>query len=157
MFFRRYCKFAVLMLLSTVLFSCTLPNNKTQATENDGTVNKPKEDETLYNEVQQDSSNSVLTSVGYAAIAAQKGDSFDLQMLNAIKVSKLEAYKELTEQLYGVLVSAENNVNGSRMQDDFIKSRVKGLVRGAKVLRSYHKGELYITELELDMQSSPFF
>ena len=98
-----------------------------------------------------------MTSVGYAPIAAQKGDSRDLQMLNAIKVSKLEAYKEMAEQVYGVLVNSENNVVGGRLQDDIIKSRVKGLVRGAHVLKSYPRGEVYITELELDMAHFPFF
>ncbi|MFT6907313.1 MAG: hypothetical protein ACJAS1_003991 [Oleiphilaceae bacterium] len=97
-----------------------------------------------------------FTSVGYAPIAAQKGETFDLQMLNAIKASKLEAYKELAEQIYGVFVNAKNSVSGSSLQDDLIESRVKGLVKGARVLKSYHEGDLYITELELNMQSLPF-
>lgn len=95
-------------------------------------------------------------SVGYAPIAAQKGDTFDLQMLNAIKASKLEAYKELAEQIHGVLVDAKNSASGSSLQDDHIESRVKGLVKGARVLKSYHEGDLYITELELNMQSLSF-
>jgi len=95
----------------------------------------------------------VFKSVGYAPIAAQKGGSFDLQMLNAIKVSKLEAYKEMAEQVNGVFLSAETNVEGARLQNDVINSRVKGLVRGARVLKSYHEGDMYITELELDLKN----
>ncbi|WP_354623906.1 hypothetical protein [Psychromonas sp. MME2] len=95
----------------------------------------------------------IMTSIGYAPIAAQQGESFDLQMLNAIKASKLEAYKELAEQIYGVLLSSENAVNGSRLLNDLIQAQVNGLVRGAKVLKSYHEGDLYITELALDMRS----
>ena len=101
--------------------------------------------------------NYILTSVGYATIASQKGDSLDLKILNAMKASKIESYKELTEQVHGVLVSAENKVQNSRLESDTIKSRVRGLVRGARVVRTYHKGDVYITELELDMNSTPFF
>ena len=101
--------------------------------------------------------NYILTSVGYATIASQKGNSLDLKILNAMKASKIESYKELTEQVHGVLVSAENKVQNSRLESDTIKSRVRGLVRGARVVRTYHEGDVYITELELDMNSSPFF
>lgn len=94
-----------------------------------------------------------FTSVGYAPIEPQSGDSEDIKILNAIKASKIEAYKEMAEQIYGVLLSADNSVKGSYLIDDKIKSRVKGLVKGATVLRSYHEGGLYITELELNMET----
>lgn len=97
-----------------------------------------------------------FTSVGYAPIDAQSGDSFDLKMLNAIKASKLEAYKEMAEQVYGVLVTAGDNTEGGLLIGDKIESKVKGLVRGARVLRSYHEGDVYITELELDIKTLPF-
>lgn len=98
----------------------------------------------------------VFTSVGYAPIEAQKGASFDLKILNAIKASKLEAYREMAEQVYGVLVTSDNSVEGSVLQNDKIKAEVKGLVRGARVLKSYHENDVYITELELDMTTLPF-
>jgi hypothetical protein len=97
-----------------------------------------------------------FNSVGYAPIDIQSGDSFDVKMLNAIKASKLEAYKEMAEQIYGVLLTAENTAEGAYLGDDRIKAKVKGLVKGARVIRSYHEGDFYITELELDMQTLPF-
>lgn len=98
----------------------------------------------------------IFNAVGYAPIEVQSGDSADVKMLNAIKVSKIEAYKELAEQIYGVLLTADNNVDGASLKDDNIKSQVKGLVKGARVLKSYHEGGLYITELELDMKTLPY-
>lgn len=95
-------------------------------------------------------------SVGYAPISSQQGDNFDLQLLNAIKASKLEAYKELAEQIYGVLIKAENSVRNAHLKEDQIEAHVKGVVRGARVLKSYHRGDVYITELELNMQRLPF-
>ena len=97
-----------------------------------------------------------FTSVGYAPISSQQGDNFDLQLLNAIKASKLEAYKELAEQIYGVLIKAENSVRNAHLKEDKIEAHVKGVVRGAQVLKSYHRGDVYITELELNMQRLPF-
>ena len=98
----------------------------------------------------------IFTSVGYAPIEAQPGDSFDQKILNAIKASKLEAYKEMAEQIYGVLITAGDNTEGAILMDDKVESQVNGLVRGAHVLKSYHEGDVYITELELDMKTLPF-
>ncbi|GLS89299.1 hypothetical protein GCM10007916_03660 [Psychromonas marina] len=95
-------------------------------------------------------------SVGAAPIEGQSGKTFELKMLNAIKASKIEAYKEMAEQIYGVLLTAENSVEGAYLGDDRIKMSVKGLVKGARVLKSYHEGDLYITELELKMESLPY-
>jgi len=97
-----------------------------------------------------------FTSVGYAPIEIQSGDSFDVKVLNAIKASKLEAYKEMAEQIYGVLLSAKSDVEGAALGDDKIKAQVRGLVKGARVLQSYHEGDMYITELAIDMQTLPF-
>lgn len=95
----------------------------------------------------------VFTAVGYAPIESQKGDSFDIKMINAIKASKLEAYKELAEQVHGVLLTSQNAASDSQLTSDSIDIQVNGLVRGAKVLKSYHEGDLYITELQLDMRT----
>jgi hypothetical protein len=96
-----------------------------------------------------------FVAVGYAAIATQKGDSDDVKMLNAIKASKLDAYKELAEQIYGVMLTSENTIEQHQLQDEVLEVKVTGLVRGAKVLRTYHEGNLYITELALKMKTLP--
>ncbi|MBB1274306.1 MULTISPECIES: LPP20 family lipoprotein [Psychromonas] len=97
-----------------------------------------------------------FVAVGYATMDAQKGATDDIKMLNAIKASKLEAYKELAEQVYGVMLTSENSVKEYQLQSNGIKGKVKGLVRGAKVLRTYHEDDLYITELGLNMKTLPF-
>ena len=170
--FRFYLNFCLVVLLSCNLFSCTnfvikpraLNTRLTDSTPADNAVKtqggqktQVQANEALAQKINEQESQYVLTSVGYAPIAAQNGDSRDLKMLNAIKVSKLEAYKEMAEQVYGVLLNAESNIISGRLQDDRVKSRVKGLVRGARVLKSYPRGDVYITELELDISHVPFF
>ncbi|RBW41758.1 hypothetical protein DS885_15760 [Psychromonas sp. B3M02] len=97
-----------------------------------------------------------FVAVGYATMSAQSGATDDIKMLNAIKASKLEAYKELAEQVYGVMLTSENSVQQYQLRNDGLSTKVKGLVRGAKVLRSYHENDLYITELGLNMETLPF-
>lgn len=98
----------------------------------------------------------IFTSVGYAAIEVQPGDSVEMKILNAIKASKLDAYKEMAEQIHGVLITAGGSAKRSILNSDAVDGKVKGLVRGARVLKSYHEGEVYITELELDMNTLPY-
>jgi outer membrane protein FlgP len=95
-------------------------------------------------------------AIGYATIDVQVGASQDIKMLNAIKASKLEAYKELAEQVYGVMLTSENAVKEYQLQADGLQTKVKGLVRGAKVIRSYHEADIYITELGLNMHTLPY-
>lgn len=94
----------------------------------------------------------VIKAIGYAPLSAQPGSSEAQKMLMALKVSKLEAYRELTEQVYGQNLSSEMTVKGAIAQNDGLKSRVKGVIRGAKVVKSYVVGDTYTTELELDMK-----
>ena len=112
----------------------------------------PDEDSRFQSQVISD---YTFNAIGYAPIEVQTGDSFEVKMLNAIKASKLEAYKEMAEQIYGVLLTAENSVEGAALTDDKIRAQVKGLVKGARVLKSYHEGDFYITELGLDMETLP--
>jgi len=111
----------------------------------------------LNKEVKKNEANQYheFVAVGYAAIAAQKGETDDVKMLNAIKASKIEAYKELAEQIHGIMLTSENSIEQHQLQDEVLEVKVTGLVRGAKVLRTYHEGDLYITELGLTMKTLP--
>ncbi|MBQ4831821.1 LPP20 family lipoprotein [Pseudoalteromonas sp. MMG010] len=94
----------------------------------------------------------ILKAVGYAPISLQPGANESQKQLMAIKASKLEAYRELTEQVYGQKVSAQTSVAGSIAQNDVLESKVKGLIRGAQIIKTYAVGDTYATELQLDMK-----
>jgi hypothetical protein len=110
----------------------------------------------IFNNDEHKTAEYEFIAIGYATITAQVGASQDIKMLNAIKASKLEAYKELAEQVYGVMLTSENSVQEYQLQADGLKTKVKGLVRGAKVIRSYHEADIYITELGLNMKTLPY-
>lgn len=94
----------------------------------------------------------VLHAVGYAPIEKQLGNNREEKLLQAVRASKIDAYRELAEQLYGHQLSSSTKVRDLVAKDDRIKSRVEGIVRGARVIKSYALGNNYVTELELDTE-----
>jgi hypothetical protein len=94
----------------------------------------------------------VLSAVGYAPIDAQLASDESTKTLMAIKASKLDAYRELAEQVYGQKVDGEQELANLILTNNQLKSSVEGVIRGARVVKSYPVGEdTYATELELDM------
>jgi len=94
----------------------------------------------------------VLKAVGYAPISLQKGASASQKQLMAIKASKLEAYRELTEQVYGQKVTAGMSVENAVAKDDYLESKVQGVIKGAQIIKTYAVDDTYVTELELNMK-----
>lgn len=95
----------------------------------------------------------VLSAVGYAPVSAQAGADDSSKRLMAIKASKLDAYRELAEQVYGQKVDGEQELANLILTNNQLRSSVEGVIRGARVVKSYPVGDdTYATELELDMQ-----
>lgn len=95
-------------------------------------------------------------AVGFASVKVQKGKSHQEKVVNAIKVSKLHAFEELTEHIHGVLIKSNADIKENQLDKASIVSFTQGLVKGAKVKRTYHYDDIYITELELEVESSMF-
>ena len=95
----------------------------------------------------------VLKAVGYAPIQEQNGQSDNIKMLQAVKASKLDAYRELAEQVYGQRIEGRQMLSNLVLSDAQLKSSVDGVIRGARVIKAYAIGDnTYATELELDMK-----
>ena len=92
-----------------------------------------------------------LYAVGYAPISLQQPADYQQKLLYAMRASKLDAYRELTEQLSGVMTSSASQLNGHVLQDGTVSASSRGIVRGARVVNSYPDGDMYVTELELDL------
>ncbi|BED89912.1 MULTISPECIES: LPP20 family lipoprotein [unclassified Pseudoalteromonas] len=93
-----------------------------------------------------------LKAVGYAPISLQQGANKSQKQLMAIKASKLEAYRELTEQVYGQKITAGTSVAGAIAQNDYMESKVQGIIKGAQIIKTYSVDDVYVTELELNMK-----
>lgn len=101
----------------------------------------------------QPEEHPVIKAVGYAPISSQNGQSDTIKMLMAIKASKLDAYKELAEQVYGQRIDTQQSLANLVLSDSDLKASVEGVIRGAEVVKTYPVGEdVYATELSLDFQ-----
>ena len=94
----------------------------------------------------------IIYAVGYAPISLQQPQDPQQKMLHAMRASKLDAYRELTEQLSGIMTSSSSITNSNILQDGTVSNSSRGVVRGARVVNSYPDGDMYITELELDLK-----
>ncbi|MGL4380287.1 MAG: flagellar assembly lipoprotein FlgP [Vibrio sp.] len=93
-----------------------------------------------------------LSAVGYASISEQKGRNDEEKQVRAMRASKIDAYRELAEQVYGMRVSGRAELQDQRLGTELTAGAVDGVIRGAEVIRSYKVGDSYVTELRLDIR-----
>ena len=92
-----------------------------------------------------------LTSTGYAVVSVQNHRLPAQQRLMAIRASKLDAYRGLTEQVYGQQLDARTTVADMVIQSDSFRSRVEGVIYGARLESITPVGDdTYETTLTLD-------
>lgn len=94
----------------------------------------------------------VLYASGFAPISMQKSTYETQRMLMAIKASKIAAYAELAEQVYGQQVSSKVTMADLLIEDQQLTASIQGVIRGAKVVKSYPVGDVYTTELQLNFE-----
>jgi len=94
----------------------------------------------------------VLRAIGQAPISLQNSKHETQRMLMAINASKLAAYAELAEQVYGQKVNGEMTMSQLIMGKNEVSASVQGIIRAAKVVKSYPVGDSYTTELSLDFK-----
>jgi hypothetical protein len=95
----------------------------------------------------------VLTAIGQAPISLQKSKHKTQRMLMAISASKIAAYAELAEQVYGQTIDGKTTMSNLIVDNQKLRTSVQGIIRGAKVVKSYPVGDTYTTELSLDFRN----
>ena len=95
--------------------------------------------------------DETLIGVGSASISAQTGITLEEKQFKAMRASKLEAYRELAEQVYGLRITGKIEVDEQSLNQDSTKGDVDGVIRAAEVITSYPVGDTYVTELKLDL------
>jgi len=92
-----------------------------------------------------------IRGTGYAVISTQNHKNGAQKRLMAIRASKLDAYRALTEQVYGQQLDATTTVAEMMITSDTFRTRVQGIIYGA-VLESITPigDDTYETTLSLD-------
>lgn len=94
-----------------------------------------------------------LMATGYAVISVQNHKLPAQQRLMAIRASKLDAYRALTEQVYGQHLDASTTVADMVVMNDTFRTRVEGVVYGAVLVSITPVGDdTYETTMSLDRQ-----
>jgi hypothetical protein len=92
-----------------------------------------------------------LTATGYAVISVQNSKTPAQQRLMAIRAAKLDAYRSLAEQVYGLRLDATATVADMVVQNDTFRSKVEGVIYGATLVSITPSGDdTYETTLTLD-------
>ena len=90
-------------------------------------------------------------ATGYAVISVQNHKNPAQQRLLAIRASKLDAYRALTEQVYGQQMDATTTVADMTVMNDTFRARVEGVIYGANLVSITPIGDdTYETTLSLD-------
>lgn len=93
-----------------------------------------------------------VSATGYAPISLQPGATRQQKMLMAMRASKLRAYQELAGIIHGQYLYGTSQVEEMVVQNDRFRTAVAGIVRGARVVKSYPvQDDTYATVLEVDL------
>lgn len=74
-----------------------------------------------------------IMATGYAVIAVQNNKNAPQQRLLAIRAAKIDAYRGLAEQVYGLYLDANTIVSDMTIVSDAFRTRVEGVIFGATV------------------------
>ena len=92
-----------------------------------------------------------FVATGYAVISVQNHKNSAQQRLLAIRASKLDAYRALTEQVYGQQLDTSTTVADMTVMSDTFRAKVEGVIYGAVVVSITPVGDdTYETTLSLD-------
>ena len=92
-----------------------------------------------------------FVATGYAVISVQNHKNPAQQRLLAIRASKLDAYRSLTEQVYGQQLDATTTVSDMTVINDSFRARVEGVIYGAQLVSiTPVSDDTYETTLSLD-------
>jgi outer membrane protein FlgP len=94
-----------------------------------------------------------ISATGYAVISVQEHSTPAQQRLMAIRASKLDAYRTLTEQVFGQQMDSTTTVADAMVLSDTFRARVQGIVHGARVVSISPVGDdTYETTLSLEAE-----
>jgi hypothetical protein len=92
-----------------------------------------------------------LVGTGYAVIDVQSSEYPAQRRLLAIRAAKLDAYRSLTEQVYGQYVDSSTTVADMVVRSDSFRGRVEGVVYGATLVAiEPRSSDTYEVTLALD-------
>ncbi len=75
-----------------------------------------------------------ISGIGYGAESTFGAYTPGQRRLMAIRASKLDAYRALAEQLYGIKIDSNTSISTMTAKSDSFRARVNAVVRGARIV-----------------------
>jgi len=75
----------------------------------------------------------ILTAIGYGTSDIFKNYSPEQRRLMSMRSSKMDAYRNLAEQIYGVRIHGHTTVSDMIVQNDSYRTYVDAFIKGARV------------------------
>ena len=148
---------AVILACCTALFGCevSLKNTLQELTPAAAASNDVKQIEAALNVTGASAAAAAqiptISGMGYAVISSQPSKNVNQKRLMAIRAARLEATRDLTEQIHGLKVNSRTTMIDAIIQNDTLRATVEGTIRGARTVRINPVGsDTYEVVLELD-------
>ena len=88
---------------------------------------------------------------GYAQVSGQPGKTHNEKRLMAMRAARLDAMRDLVEQIHGIHLTAETTISKAVVQNDTLDALVDGTLRGAKTVSIQPTGsDSYEVVLSID-------
>ena len=148
------------IVLTTALSGCQIGNFDLGALRTASTANIQSDDvKSIKSAVQATAAISqptikavpTITGMGYASVSSQPAKAVNQRRLMAIRAARMEAMRNITEQVHGIQINSRTTIMDAIVQNDSLRATVDGLIVGAKTVRINPVGaDTYEVVLELD-------
>jgi hypothetical protein len=97
----------------------------------------------------------VITATGYAAMMTNKRLSKSQARIMTLRSSMLDAYRNLSERVYGLKIDGSSSLSNMVMQNDELRTYVDAYLVGAKVVsQREHEDGTFETVVEMALQEN---
>jgi len=97
----------------------------------------------------------VVTATGYAALTTNKRLSKSQARIMTLRSSMLDAYRNLSERVYGLKIDGSSSLSNMVLQNDELRTYVDAYLVGAKVVsQREHEDGTFETVVEMALQEN---
>jgi len=92
-----------------------------------------------------------ITGVGFSAVSIQPGKSINQKRILAIKAARLDALRQLSEQIHGIQIRGTTKIAEAIVQSDTLRADIQGVILGARTVKiEPSSSDTYEVVVEID-------
>jgi hypothetical protein len=139
-------RLAICLPLALSLTACMAPSRAVDALPSDANLSTRELTETRDNLTPRTAPRAArilspqpqvtqFTGLGMSQVSTQPGKTLNEKRLMAIRAARMEALRDLTEQVHGIRLTSETTLRDQVLRSDYVRGIVEGEIRGARTLR----------------------